>query len=232
MLLDYFIENKIKFKTLYLVGDIIENWYFSGERRLSQSMGRKRFDKLFDRFDKIVSDHGLKIYIIGNHDSTSYDMGLPRRIENYLFERRWQVLDRFETDELVVLHGHQGQYSRLKWVVDIFLVRFINMLACFIPGLFKKAEEFYDKHLNHEDHSDAEFRLQYYSRLSEIVEQKNRLLVCGHTHEFFCLPELRIMNTGNWVTDKTFIVQQKKTFTGLRMLSKKEFEKVYSFRLT
>ena len=154
-------------------------------------------------------------------------MNLPGKIEEYLLKRRYKIVERFESKSIIVVHGHQGQYNRFNWVLAILVVRLLSQLSRLIPGLFKRAEKFYNKHLNHEDHRSAEYRLKYYQSLSETVDQNNRVLISGHTHQFLCIPELKIMNTGNWVSDKTFIVQQKKNFFGFRMMSKKLFEDVF-----
>ena len=226
-LLDFFIEKQIRFRKIFLVGDIIENWYFKGHKKLKKLKGVKRFNKFFDRIDKISWNNKGKFYIIGNHDSTSFTMNLPGKIEEYLLKRRYKIVERFESKSIIVVHGHQGQYNRFNWVLAILVVRLLSQLSRLIPGLFKRAEKFYNKHLNHEDHRSAEYRLKYYQRLSETVDQNNRVLISGHTHQFLCIPELKIMNTGNWVSDKTFIVQQKKNFFGFRMMSKKLFEDVF-----
>lgn len=78
--LDHLKKKNVRFRNVYLVGDILENWFFSASRKLKRS--RKKFNKLFDRLDSLSAPEGDKIYIVGNHDSTSYLMNLPLKIED------------------------------------------------------------------------------------------------------------------------------------------------------
>ena len=231
--LDYFAKRNIKFKNIYLGGDIIESWYFSANRKLKKS--KTRFDKLFERFDRIALPGAGKYYMVGNHDTTSFNMKLSGRVERYLIERRWQVREHFENERFIVAHGHQGQYSRFEWVYSIFILRILHVLARIIPNLFQVAEDWYDRNLNRENPDSTEEKLKFFGRISRVMEQGNRLLICGHTHGFLCMPELKILNTGDWVEDATFIIQNKKKhvnrFMGIRMRSRKVYERVYMYEL-
>ena len=53
-LLDHLRKRGVRFRKIFLVGDIIENWYFSSQRKLVRKFGRKRFNRLFDRFDALL----------------------------------------------------------------------------------------------------------------------------------------------------------------------------------
>ncbi|MCB1318791.1 MAG: metallophosphoesterase, partial [Leptospiraceae bacterium] len=126
-LLDYFRKNNIRFKKVILAGDIIENWFFSATRKYRRK--QKRFDKLFDRLDAIAARKGKRIYIVGNHDTTSFTMQLPDDIHNYLDKRGWSVREEYSNGDYVVVHGHQGQYNKISWAFHIAMVRFFHWLA-------------------------------------------------------------------------------------------------------
>ena len=231
-MLDRLIKRRVRFNNIYLVGDIIESWYFSASVQFRKS--KKRFDKLFDRLDAVAARPDRKFYIVGNHDTTAFSMELAPEIARYLRERNWAIGEKVETPEMIVVHGHQGQYTRFNWMLSILVVRALHALARIKPSLFQTAEDFYDRHLNRENPRTAAEKLEYYRRLSKRVNQGKRLMISGHTHGFLCLPELNIINTGDWVGSRTFVVQRRKRrgdrFTGLRMMGRKTYRKEFVYR--
>ncbi len=229
-LLDDLAARRVRFRRVFLVGDAFESWFFSASRRLKKN--RREFDRLFDRLAKVVASGGRRYFIIGNHDTTSFSMTLAPPLERYLRKRRWHVRSRFEDEELVVVHGHQGQYNRLYWVASIATLRFLNLLAFVWKDLFRVAERFYDRHLNHENPKDAGRKLEFYRRLSRVVHQRDRTLVAGHTHNFLCLPELNVVNTGDWIESRSFVIEvrgRKKghRFVGFRATDAGKYEEVF-----
>lgn len=220
----------VAFRSLYLVGDIIENWYFDSSSRLRTS--EKKFAKLFDKLDAICIPGALKYFIVGNHDTTSFTMEVSPEIRDFLEKRGYRIVERFESSEMVVIHGHQGQYNRLTWALDILIVRLLYWLAFLIPGSFKKAESFYNRHLNGRDPTNYQGRLNYYGRLNRITKQGERILICGHTHQFLYMPEIGVINTGDWVHSRTMLVQNGRSLIGLKMKTSKKWKKEFVHRLT
>ena len=214
-LLNYFYKRKIRFKRIVLVGDILESWYFSADKKLKNS--KKRFDKLFDRFDRLATPKGVKIFVVGNHDTVSFRQKLASRIEDYLEDRNWEITEKYESRAIVAMHGHQGQYNKFNWAFDIAIVRLLFNLARLFPRFFQYAENFYNQHLNRKDPVTKEEKLKYYSKLSSIAEQGNRVLITGHTHDFLAMPELKIINTGDWIQNRSFVMQKKTRFFGLQL---------------
>ena len=227
-LLDHLSRRGVRFQNLYLVGDILESWYFNAASKLKK--GQKRFNRLFDRLDVLVLDGGRKYFIVGNHDTTSFTMRLSTRIEQYLNERGWRIRERVQTRDVVAVHGHQGQYTRFSWAYHIAIVRLLHGAARLFPALFRVAEDFYNRHLNRVDPVTTQEKLAYYRRLSQVAGQGNRVLISGHTHDFLCIPELQIINTGDWVDSRTFVIEKKGSFVGLRMKGRKQFERVFRLR--
>lgn len=221
-------KRKVRFKRIVLGGDIIENWFFSAEKRLRTR--RKQLNKLFNRLDRICSPDAEKIYLVGNHDAVRYDMRLPPRIERYLKARGWAVRETFETAWLVAVHGHQGQYGRLFWFANIVLLRILYALARIFPSFYKKCDDFYRKHFNFDRHNTVEDTAAYYSRLSRAVRQGDRLMISGHTHQFLHLPEFRAINTGDWIESRTFVVESDGTFLGLRYAGGKDLIREFKYR--
>lgn len=224
-LLDYFYKRGIRFRRMFLVGDVIENWFFSAEKKLRRS--KKRFNKLFDRLDRLLVSDEHKIFIVGNHDATSITMDLPDDIGKYLRKRKWQVMRQYKDKHMIVVHGHQGQYNRLTWALSILFLRFLHGLATIVPRLFYVAEHFYNRHLNHVDPTTASQREKYYNRLARLCQRDDETLICGHTHEFLCIPELKIINTGDWVGSRTFVIRTRRRFMGVQMKGRKEFSREF-----
>lgn len=221
-MLDHLRKEGIRFRKIFLVGDIIENWYFSSQRKLVRKFGRKRFNKLFDRFDALATPLSLKVYLIGNHDSFSYTNSLPPKIDSYVKERGYIISDVYETERLVVLHGHQGQYGKFSWFLNILGVRLLHLVSHVIPSIFTVMENFYRKHFNFDRNETEEEVREYYGILRERANQGNRLLICGHTHQFMADAKLRVINTGDWIESGTFVVEQNGVFSGLEFKSKKK----------
>ena len=227
--LDHLHKRRVRFRAIYLVGDIIESWYFNAGRQFKKK--KKRFHRLFDRFDNVAAPGAEKYYIIGNHDTTSFTMDLDADIRRYLETRLWHVTEKVETEDMVILHGHQGQYTRLTWMFDILIVRLCFSLAYLFPELWRVAENFYHSHLNGRDPRTPEQAIQYYGRLSHVSGQGDRILVSGHTHGFLCIPELKVINTGDWLHNRTFVIRNKDRMIGGRVLKKKSYKTEFEFKL-
>jgi UDP-2,3-diacylglucosamine pyrophosphatase LpxH len=230
-LLDHLKKRGVRFRKIFLVGDIIENWYFSAQRKLVRKFGKKRFNKLFDRFDALATPLSLKVYIIGNHDSFSYVISLPPKIEQYVKGRGYVIAENYETERLVVIHGHQGQYGKFKWFLDILGVRLLHLISYIFPSIFTTMENFYRKHFNFDRNETEEEVRDYYGILRERSNQGNRLLICGHTHQFMADQKLRVINTGDWIESGTFVVEQNQEFFGLEFKSKKKIFEKFNVKL-
>ncbi len=214
--LNYFHKRNIFFREIILVGDIIENWYFNASRKIKKR--KKKINKLFDLLERIVVNNGRQIYLIGNHDTTSYDLTLPQEISSFLKQRKWQILEIYETASMIVFHGHQGQYGRIRWRITIILLRIlyrIPLLWTFLEFIYSRFLDF-DKNLS--DHAMTGF----YDRLSRQQHQGNRVMVLGHTHHFTCIPENRVINTGDWIYSKSLVIREKRSYYGFRVLKAKK----------
>lgn len=230
-LLDHLRIQGVRFTRIFLVGDIIENWYFSSQRKLVRKFGRKRFNRLFDRIDALAIPGALKMYLIGNHDSFSYVASLPPKIEQYLKEHGYTIGEKYENDKMVVLHGHQGQYGKISWFVNILGVRILHFITLFYSPIFTVMENFYRKHFNFDrNETEAEVR-EYYGLLSERANQAGRLLICGHTHQAMADPTLRVINTGDWIESGTFVVENRNEFHILQFKSKKKIYQLHKMRI-
>lgn len=230
-LLDFLRKRQVRFRKIFLVGDIIENWYFSAQRKLVRKYGRKRFNKLFDRIDAVAHPVSLKVYLIGNHDSISYFISLPPKIEQYLRERDYVIAETWENDRVVVLHGHQGQYGKIFWFVNILGVRLLHMVSSVFPSVFAIMENFYRKHFNFDRNETEEEIKEYYRILRERANQGDRLLICGHTHQAMADMRLRAINTGDWIESGTFVVEKNGEFSVLQFESKKKIHEIYNLKL-
>ena len=221
-MLDMLRKRGVRFREIYLVGDIIENWYFSAERKLVRKFGKKRFNKLFDRIDALGVENVLKVYILGNHDSFSYIIALPPKIEAYLRARKYQICEKYETSDRVIVHGHQGQYGKFFWFLNIMSVRILHFVASLYPKFFTVMENFYRRHFNFDRNETEQEVKEFYDLLSERTRQGKRLLICGHTHQFYSDAQRRWANTGDWIDSRTFLVQKGNQLFGLEYAKKKQ----------
>lgn len=214
--LNFFYKKNIFFRELILVGDIIENWYFNASKKMKTR--QKKLDKFFQLMERIVTNDGKKIYLIGNHDTTKYDLTLPDRVEQYLKKRKWMIMERYETEEMVVAHGHQGQYSRIRWQFNIIFLRILYKF----PFLWNIMERLYSRYLDFDKNLPIERMINYYSKLTKRLNQRDRVLIVGHTHKFAALNQLRVINTGDWLETKSLVVKNRKKYTGFRYLNSEQ----------
>jgi UDP-2,3-diacylglucosamine pyrophosphatase LpxH len=224
-------KNKNYFMEIYLIGDIIENWYVNASRKLKKK--EKRLKKLFFFFERMLFKGGKKIYLIGNHDSHYIRRNvLPKKINRFLTERGWEIAEVYDSEMIVAAHGHQAQYVRIHWTFIAMMLRFLYLVAHMMPKLWKKMDKLYGRFLDFDKNLSYEKMLKYYSRLAKKLNQGNRILISGHTHQAVCIPELKVINTGDWVHSKTFLIQDGKNFSLLKFeqLGKRKFnfQKKYS----
>lgn len=227
--LKYLHKKGIRVRKIYLLGDIIENWYFSAASRLKKK--KKRLEKFFEKIEKITFLNSEKYFIIGNHDTVNYNQSLPPLVKNFLLEHNWKILEKFENDSIVAVHGHQGQYGKISWFLSIFMVRILYQIARINPRFWHFLESLYKRRINYDWHNTIEESIRYYERLSKKVKQKDRILITGHTHQFIFLESYRIINTGDWVESKTMVFQRGKKFAGFSYNDKRKlpFKREFSF---
>lgn len=214
-LLESMIGRGIKFRDIYLVGDIVENWYFSSKQMIQRNP--QRLNRLFDLFAQLWNEEGSLYYITGNHDTTALNQSLDTWLKDYLEKRNWILCDWYQNAHFIAIHGHQGQYGKLKWCVNILGVRIMYALGKVIPGLFNLAERLYNHNLNHRKSPSNNQTEKYYRKLSKIFHRRDRLMITGHTHEFLCLPDQKLLNTGDWLESRSLVIQDHKVFTGYKL---------------
>lgn len=222
-------KNETRFHEIFLVGDIIENWYFNASKEIKKK--EKGVNKLFDCLESLLIPFGKKIFIIGNHDTHTFRRtSLPANITYFLKDRGWQIQEVFESSQVIVAHGHQGQYNAFYWAFIILILRSLYTLARFIPNTWKKIDRVYSQYLDFKKNYSKKRMLNFYSKLSKRLNQKERVLIVGHTHRAIYLPEMKIINTGDWVESKTFLIQSGNLFklfsfhTGKKKALKLEFK--------
>ncbi len=220
----------IRVRKIFLVGDIIENWYFSASVKLKKR--KKRLSDFFEKIERILTSGGERFFIIGNHDTVNFDQSLPPIIDEYLKENGWNIMDRYEDDSRIVIHGHQGQYGKLVWFTSIFMVRILYRLSVINPRIWHFLEGAYKKRLNYDWHKTMEESIRYYERLSQKVNQGNRIMITGHTHQFLFLEDYRIINTGDWVESRTLVFQKGKKYGGFSFDKKRKpaFRQEFTFK--
>lgn len=200
------------FKEIYLVGDICENWYISSASHFKKNP--EDYKILFRSFEAILHPQGKKYYLVGNHDSRSPLLKLPHVIQQFLQQRNWLIREMVRDEQIVVAHGHQGEYGHLAWFLSVVFVRFLYFLGLFVPGLFSMLHNWHEKFSNFRSGKTHQHELKFYSRLSSRLEQQNRVMIVGHTHHFLSFTNLNIVNTGDWMDSRSLVIQNKEVLHG------------------
>lgn len=204
--LDYLYENGDRVECLILLGDVFENWYVdSGEEIENDPEIAESFLK---KLDKITI--GKKIYVIGNHDTKSSIMRLPKTVNSLLLENGFFICTRYEEEKIVFVHGHQGSISSTKWFFQMLGVKIWYWICKILrsPSLYKWGFSLVEKDASYRS-SDEKKKLSYYRDLIKRVKPEGKLIVFGHTHVPTIDKDMRIVNTGDWMENMTFVVQNE-----------------------
>lgn len=206
-LLKAFKAQGIKFHKVFIVGDGLENWFISSVSALKNNPDS--YHNLLQAFEAISHE---RFYIIGNHCTTSINMKLPRLIEKYLKQRRWKILKEYRDKNVVVVHGHQAQYTMSRWRFFIPFAYLLYSILRLIPGSLPVYERFvlsaidFDKTKSEPDH------FRYHLKLIKTVKRGNRWVVSGHTHRPVNFQMIKSINAGDWLINNTFITQKHLDF--------------------
>jgi len=202
--LDYLYENGDRFKSVILLGDIFETWYVDSEEEIKRDP--KLINSFFDKLDKIILNE--RIYVIGNHDTKSSIMKLPSIVNEILEVNNFHVCTRYEEDQIVFVHGHQGSISSLGWFLQMMGVK-IWYWICKVfrsPSLYKWGFGFVERNASYRS-SDEKKKLSYYRDLIKRVKPEGKIIIFGHTHVPTIDKDMKIVNTGDWMENMTFVVQ-------------------------
>lgn len=210
--LNYLYRSGHKFEKIILLGDIFENWYINvGDAIKENSYLIVSFLNTLD--DLLVNRNSEKIFVKGNHDSTSPLMHLDPVVYEYLKSYKYNIVERYEDRGAVYVHGHQGSISRTEW--------FFQMLGCKIwyhvchffksPKLYDWGFGLVEKKASYRS-ADEKERKNYYHDLIKRVNPGTNAIIFGHTHVPIVDEELKIVNTGDWMADQTFVIRKEQEF--------------------
>lgn len=204
--LDYLHENGDRFKSLILLGDIFENWYVDSQEEIERDPNIAKV--FFEKLNKIVS--GEKIYVIGNHDTKSSIMRLPGTVQSLLEKNGFTICTRHEEEKVVFVHGHQGSISPTKWFLQMVGVKIWYWICKLLrsPSLYKWGFGFVEKDASYRS-SDEKKKLSYYRDLIKRVKPEGKIIIFGHTHVPTIDKDMRIVNTGDWMENMTFVIQHE-----------------------
>ena len=218
--LDALYKKGYRFKHLILLGDIFEDWYVNASAEIKKnSYILTRFLNKLD--DLLVNMYSTKIFVKGNHDSVSPFMRLDPAVHEFLVMYKYQIVERYEERGAVYVHGHQGSISKFQW--------FFQMLSCKIwyavcavfrsPALYEWAFSKVEKNASFRS-ADPEVRKTFYQDLIRRVKPGNNAIIFGHTHVPIIDEELKIVNTGDWMDNQTFVIRDENTFNLFSYVSK------------
>lgn len=227
-MLDFFYKKEIQFKRIVLLGDIIESWYVNGEKIVKKYP--EQLLRLFMRLEKISTPDNEKIFIIGNHDSSHFDLRLPPVIESHLKELGWQIMEHYQTEHFIAFHGHQGQYGRLHWYSGIVFLRVVFFFSGLLPKTYTKVKNHFYARYNFSAPENNQRILRFYQRIlmftDSICKRGNRFIINGHIHRPLIIKDIRIINCGDWVHSQSLLIEKKNSFVLLRYHDNK-FKELY-----
>lgn len=228
-MLDLFYRRDIQFQRIILLGDIIESWYINGEKIVKKYP--EQLLRLFMRLEKISSPNCKKIFIVGNHDTVRFDLRLPAVIESHLKELNWEICETYEDKHFIAFHGHQGQYSRLQWHSGIVLLRIVFFISGMFPTLYQKVRAGFYARYNFSGRHNSQRILKFYERILAFTNlhfvRNKRIIINGHIHRPLVMKDLGIINCGDWVHSKSFLIEKKRSFQ-LMSYQNKKFKTLHS----
>lgn len=208
--LDHLLEEGKKFSSIILLGDVFENWYVSSEEEIKKDP--KIASIFFEKLNRLCK--GEKIYVIGNHDTKSSIMRLPNAVRELLEKNGFTICTRHEEEKVVFVHGHQGSISSTQWFLQMMGVKLWYWICKLFrsPSLYEWGFSFVEKNASYRS-SDQKKKLSFYVDLIRRVKSNGKLIVFGHTHVPMIDKELRILNTGDWMENTTFVIQDDGVLT-------------------
>ena len=93
-------------------------------------------------------------------------MRLPQKVKEILEKNNFQIHTRFEEDEIVFVHGHQGSISSLGWFFQMTGVKIWYWICKVLrsPSLYKWGFGFVERNASYRS-SDEKKKLSYYRDL-------------------------------------------------------------------
>lgn len=203
------LENQgYKFRRVILLGDIFEDWYINASEEIEDNP--KIANDFFSQLDRLgeLGKETLKLFVKGNHDSVSPFMRLDPKVKQLLDANSFEITERYEERGVVYVHGHQGSISKLQW--------FIQMLVCKIwyyfctlfrsPKMYEWGFSLVEKNASFRS-ADPAVRATFYEDLLRRIKPGNNAIVFGHTHVPLIDEKYRLVNTGDWMENQTFVIR-------------------------
>lgn len=201
-----------RFRKIILLGDIFEDWYIDASAAIKEDPTiLYNFLKQIDRLGE-VQEHTPKIFVKGNHDSVSPLMRLDPVVYKFLTIYGYEITERYEERGVVYVHGHQGSISKVEWFFQMLGAK-VWYYICSIfrsPSLYVWGFSFVEKKASYRS-ADPEVRKTFYEDLIRRVKPGDNAIVFGHTHVPIIDEKLRIVNTGDWMDNQTFVIRDDNT---------------------
>ncbi|CAK0765065.1 putative UDP-2,3-diacylglucosamine hydrolase [Gammaproteobacteria bacterium] len=206
-LLRSFKEQGIRFDKVFIVGDGLENWFVSSAHEFKNNP--EMYHVLFESLEAISNK---RFYIIGNHCTRSLTMKLPKPISTYLKKKKWSILKEYRDEKVVVVHGHQAQYNTWQWMIFIPFSYLLYNILRLVPGALMIYEYWVLAIMDFDKNKSEYNHFIYHKKLIKEINCGNKWLISGHTHKPIHFQHLKSINTGDWLTNKSFITQKNFDF--------------------
>ncbi len=180
--------------TMYIVGDGIDLWRL----KTIGSWPQTHTDILSD-FIQILQDEVNIKYVVGNHDE--FLKNFIGDFSNLSFMKKDIVT--IGSKKLLVTHGHKFDFA-------IRYFKWLGMLLTGVYDLFKSDGE--SSFSMSEYLKNHKSKIKKFEKIALDYTRKKGLdgVICGHTHKpnLFIKDDLIYANTGDFVTNSSFIAQK------------------------
>lgn len=210
--LDYLYVSGYRFRKIILLGDIFEDWFVDAGDEIRKNP--RIITTFLARLDLLLADaESIKIFVKGNHDSTSMVMRLDPVVAMYLMGMDYQITEKYEDSGAIYVHGHQGSISRTQWFFQMLGCK-ILYFACSLLRSKRLYRWFYnlaEKKASYRS-ADPEVKRLFYQDLIRRLSPGDNVIVFGHTHVPMTDQQAKIVNTGDWMEHRTFVIRDGNTF--------------------
>lgn len=226
-------DSGARFKKIYIVGNAFDTWTTPSIMLWGYNLTSSRAEGLnpyFDLLDELLASNGKKIFVVGNRDSSSFFKSLPSTLIRYLSSRNWEITNRYEDDDTVVVHGYQGHISWLRWWWYVAVAKLCALLTLLSPrwlwetigsGASTLSYVWYERICAQNRFQDTRERspnkkMKYLYHLSTHSKSSDKIVVYGYTRQPSRETHLGFVSAGDWVTNNTFVVRSGDIFSAYK----------------
>ena len=189
---------------LYIVGDFIDGWQLSRKFKWNNN-----YNTILQKILR-MSRKGTQVYYIwGNHDDFVEPFTGIYFGENVKVVREISHTT-LKNEKILILHGDQfdGIVTKNKWIQHVGSVIYDYSLA--VNKLFRIFKFSFSNFLKQKAKEAVKYISSYETTVVNYCKtSSNDSILCGHIHkpEITTIDGVKYYNTGDWIENNTFIVE-------------------------